>query len=71
LQWGECKIIALEYLDESGFKVAAKINPPILTPYLLYDVEQEVNNLYTYARKPGLNPVIICAINSQKAAIEQ
>ena len=36
----------------------------------LYDVEQEVNGLYTYDRKPKFDPEIIRAINSQKAAIE-
>lgn len=37
----------------------------------LYDVEQEVNGLYTYDRKPKFDPKIIKAINSQKAAIEE
>ena len=36
----------------------------------LYDVEQEVNGLYTYERKPKFEPEIIKAINSRKAAIE-
>lgn len=36
----------------------------------LYDVEQEVNGLYTYDRKPKFNPEKIRAINQQKAAIE-
>jgi beta-galactosidase/beta-glucuronidase len=37
----------------------------------LTDVEQEVNGLYTYNRKPKFNPATIKAINSQKAAIEE
>jgi beta-galactosidase/beta-glucuronidase len=37
----------------------------------LTDVEQEVNGLYTYDRKPKFDPKIIRAINSQKAAIEE
>jgi hypothetical protein len=37
----------------------------------LYDVEQEVNGLYTYDRKPKFDPEIIKAVNSQKAAIEE
>ncbi len=37
----------------------------------LYDIEQEVNGLYTYDRKPKFDPEIIKAINSQKAAIEE
>jgi beta-galactosidase/beta-glucuronidase len=36
----------------------------------LTDVEQEVNGLYTYDRKPKFDPAIICAINTQRAAIE-
>ncbi|MFC5651821.1 glycoside hydrolase family 2 protein [Paenibacillus solisilvae] len=36
----------------------------------LYDVEQEVNGLYTYDRKPKFEPGIIHAINARKAAIE-
>lgn len=37
----------------------------------LYDIEQEVNGLYTYDRKPKINPEIIMTINNQKAAIEE
>ena len=37
----------------------------------LTDVELEVNGLYTFDRKPKLNPEIIRAINVQKAAIEK
>ncbi|MGI6199978.1 MAG: glycoside hydrolase family 2 protein [Christensenellales bacterium] len=36
----------------------------------LTDVEQEVNGLYTYDRRPKFDPAIIRAINSQRAAIE-
>ena len=36
----------------------------------LYDVEQEVNGLYTYSRKAKFDPAIFHAINSRKAAIE-
>lgn len=37
----------------------------------LYDVEQEVNGLYTYGRKPKFDPRIIRKINTQKAEIEK
>lgn len=37
----------------------------------LYDIEQEVNGLYTYDRKPKFDPEIIRKINTQKAAIEE
>lgn len=36
----------------------------------LYDVEQEVNGLYTYARQPKFPPSAIAAIFSRPAAIE-
>ncbi|MCS7060957.1 MAG: glycoside hydrolase family 2 TIM barrel-domain containing protein [Anaerolineae bacterium] len=36
----------------------------------LTDVEQEVNGLYTYDRRPKFEPAIIRHINTQKAAIE-
>ena len=37
----------------------------------LYDVEQEMNGLYTYSRKPKFDMEIIRKINSRKAAIEE
>lgn len=37
----------------------------------LYDVEQEVNGLYTYERKPKFDPAVIKNINSLKAVIEE
>lgn len=36
----------------------------------LYDIEQEVNGLYTYNREPKFDPQIIRAINTQTAQIE-
>lgn len=37
----------------------------------LYDIEQEVNGLYTYDRKPKFDPAGIRQVNGQKAAIEE
>jgi hypothetical protein len=37
----------------------------------LTDVEQEVNGLYTYDRKPKFNPGIFREINLKKARIEE
>jgi beta-galactosidase/beta-glucuronidase len=37
----------------------------------LYDIEQEVNGLYTYDRIPKFDPDIFKRINTQKAAIER
>lgn len=36
----------------------------------LYDIEQEQNGLYTYERKPRVDPERLCQILSQPAAIE-
>lgn len=36
----------------------------------LYDVEQEVNGLYTYDRRPKFDPEVIRRINTARAAIE-
>ena len=37
----------------------------------LYDIEQEVNGLYTYDRRAKFDPKLIAAINRQPAAMEQ
>jgi len=37
----------------------------------LTDVEQEVNGLYYYDRRPKFDPKLIREINTQKAAIEE
>ena len=37
----------------------------------LYDIEQERNGLYTYAREPKFDPSVFYAINTRKAAIEE
>jgi hypothetical protein len=36
----------------------------------LTDIEQEVNGLYTYDRKPKFDPAVLHEINAQPAAIE-
>ncbi len=37
----------------------------------LYDVEQEVNGLYTYGREPKFDMEVIRKVNQKKAAIEK
>jgi beta-galactosidase/beta-glucuronidase len=37
----------------------------------LYDIEQEVNGLYRYDRRPKFDPAVIRGINEQRAAIER
>jgi beta-galactosidase/beta-glucuronidase len=37
----------------------------------LYDIEQEVNGLYTYDRQPKFDPALFYEINTQPAAVEK
>ena len=37
----------------------------------LYDVEQELNGLYTYSRQPKFDCEVLRKINSRKAKIEE
>ena len=37
----------------------------------LYDIEQEVNGLYTYDRRPKFDPALFREINTRRAAIEE
>lgn len=55
-----------------GLTEALLFNPDIMgfCYTQLYDIEQEINGLYTYDRKPKFDPAIFKAINEQKAAIE-
>ena len=55
-----------------GLTEAMLFNPKILgfCYTQLYDIEQEINGLYTYDRKPKFDISIFKAINTQKAAIE-
>lgn len=51
----------------------ALLDNPYITGFCytqLYDVEQEVNGLYTYDRKAKFKPELLHAINSRPAAIE-
>jgi len=36
----------------------------------LYDIEQEVNGLYTFDRQPKFDPAFFFKVNQQKAALE-
>jgi len=63
-----------EFLDRYRALTEFLLNHPRMCAFCytqLTDIEQEVNGLYTYDRKPKFDPEIIRAINSQKAAIEQ
>jgi beta-galactosidase/beta-glucuronidase len=63
-----------EFLNRYKGLTETLLNNPRICAFCytqLYDIEQEVNGLYTYSRIPKFDPEIIKAINSQKAAIEK
>lgn len=63
-----------EFIERYRGLTEALLNNPMLFAFCyaqLYDVEQEMNGLYTYDRKPKFNPEVIRKINEQKAAIEE
>lgn len=62
-----------EYLERYRCLTDALLDNPRMFGFCftqLYDVEQEVNGLYTYDRKPKFDMEIIRKINGRKAAIE-
>ncbi|MDQ0345066.1 beta-galactosidase/beta-glucuronidase [Lederbergia wuyishanensis] len=62
-----------EFLSRYEGLVSVLLDNPYMFGFCytqLYDIEQEVNGLYTYDRKPKFDPEIIRNINSRKAAIE-
>jgi beta-galactosidase/beta-glucuronidase len=72
--YGEAPKTEEEFLARyDGLTTALLENPNIFAFCYtqLYDIEQEVNGLYYYDRKPKFNPSIIKAINIKKAAIEE
>lgn len=63
-----------EFLERYGKLTEALLFHPKISGFCytqLYDVEQEVNGLYTYDRRPKFDPALIKKINSQKATIER
>lgn len=72
--YGEAPKTEQEFLDRYKGLTEALLSNKNICAFCytqLYDVEQEVNGLYTYERKAKFNRELIKAINSQKAAIEQ
>jgi beta-galactosidase/beta-glucuronidase len=62
-----------EFLDRyKGLTEALLLSPKVagFCYTQLYDIEQEVNGLYTFDRKPKFDPGFFRRINQQKAAIE-
>ncbi len=72
--YGERPESEKEYLERYKSLTETLLTNPNICGFCftqLYDVEQEVNGLYTYDRRPKFDPKIISEINSQKAAIEK
>lgn len=62
-----------EFIERYEGLTNALLDHPLMFGFCytqLYDVEQEVNGLYTYDRKPKFEREVIHRINSRKAAIE-
>lgn len=63
-----------EFLDRYKGLVDVLLDNPRIGAFCytqLTDVEQEINGLYTYDRKPKFDPAVICKFTSRKAAIEE
>jgi len=72
--YGEAPKSEEEFIERYKGLTHALLDNPAICAFCytqLTDVEQEVNGLYTYDRKPKFDPAIICAINQKKAAIEK
>ena len=62
-----------EFISRYEVLTSTLLNNPRICAFCytqLYDVEQEVNGLYTYERKSKFDPEIFRKINMKKAAIE-
>jgi beta-galactosidase/beta-glucuronidase len=63
-----------EFLQRYEGLTSTLLNNPRICAFCytqLYDIEQEVNGLYSYDRKPKFDPAILYRINTKKAAIEE
>jgi len=72
--YGERPKTAQEFLARyKGLTEALLFNPRVagFCYTQLYDIEQEVNGLYTFDRKPKFDPAFFFEVNQQKAAIEK
>ena len=71
--YGEVPATKEEFLNRYKGLTDALLDNPHMFAFCytqLYDVEQELNGLYTYERKPKFDMDVIKAINARKAAIE-
>jgi beta-galactosidase/beta-glucuronidase len=72
--YGESPQTEAEFLARYKGLTEALLNNAMMAGFCytqLTDVEQEVNGLYTYDRRPKFDPKTIRAINAQTAAIER
>lgn len=72
--YGQAPMSADEFISRfKGLTEALLFHPHMgaLCYTQLTDVEQEVNGLYTYDRKPKFDPAVIRTVLTQKAAIEE
>jgi len=63
-----------EFFERYGGLVGALLDNPRMVGFCytqLYDIEQEVNGLYTYDRRPKFDPAEIRRITSRRAAYEE
>lgn len=72
--YGQAPLSEQEFLDRfKGLTEVLLFHPRMgaLCYTQLTDVEQELNGLYTYDRKPKFDPAFMHAVLTQKAAIEE
>jgi len=72
--YGQAPTSREEFIERYRGMTLGLLNNPGICAFCytqLYDVEQEINGLYTYDRKPKFDPAIISEINTAPAAIEQ
>ncbi|MGB9907467.1 MAG: glycoside hydrolase family 2 protein [Candidatus Saccharicenans sp.] len=72
--YGERPRTAEEFLQRYKNLTEALLFHPKIAGFCytqLYDIEQEVNGLYTFDRKPKFDPAYFFRVNQQKAAIEK
>ena len=72
--YGEAPKCSEEFIERYRELTRVLMDTPNLLGFCytqLYDIEQEINGLYTYDRKPKLDPEIFKEINRKKAKIEE
>ncbi len=71
--YGQAPKTPEEFIERYRGLTNAMLDNPAIMGFCytqLYDIEQEINGLYTYARKPKFDISIFREINTRKAAIE-